>query len=744
MNLTRTNRTTRKLEETLRQALEESLRQDSHAPLMDFLHSTFSCDRVYLFERNAMGAYDATYEWTAEGIPHRKNTLQGLSRETVAPFYNRYITGPDRMFIIRDIEEIREADPDFYNLMAPQDVHASISGQLFAHDRDLGFFGFENPAREDIEYLLHLIRSIRNFLSVALLYAHTGEKVMNIGFFSHLTKIGDWQALYEYADNLDRTESVGVVFSNLIDLRRINAMKGRQAGDSLLIETGHIFTDVFDMDCVFRLSGDKHCAVVSGVSYKWLEKRLQMLVSIFRDRGIDIEIGSVWEPVWDGNPDDLIHRASLKMRDISDVDIENGVVPLEASAEAPLYRNDQFFQNAGEWLRSGGVGRVIVVTVQIRHYPLFSNLYDRDKGAYTRSIASVLQSKAGIYRGVAGTLGGGCFCIMVPLEGMTEEELLAEIRDGIRLLSIARGFSPAFGVYITDHQNESVTQMFDHSLRAIHRVPIHNEEPICILTDRKVAQTQATEELLQNPWQLLTAGEFRMVCQRIFNLKDRSVKSREAFARWEHDGDLYLPEVFLPSMRANESIYALDRTMFTLICEQLKSEGPDPIPISLNIEAVDLTIGDQVRHLAEQVHNCGLAPEHVGVEIDFRLCVRYYRETCRFADQLYDAGIALIIDDLGDYPIERDLLLRLRARQIKLSGHFARHICTSREDQEIVRRVAEMAQPLRIPVVAKHVETDDQAVMFRTLGCDRGQGFLFDRPMLPSFSTDRPGTEETL
>jgi EAL domain-containing protein (putative c-di-GMP-specific phosphodiesterase class I) len=40
-----------------------------------------------------------------------------------------------------------------------------------------------------------------------------------------------------------------------------------------------------------------------------------------------------------------------------------------------------------------------------------------------------------------------------------------------------------------------------------------------------------------------------------------------------------------------------------------------------------------------------------------------------------------------------------------------------------------MAHGLGIDVVAEGIETERQAERLRELGCDRGQGFLFARPM---------------
>ncbi len=40
-----------------------------------------------------------------------------------------------------------------------------------------------------------------------------------------------------------------------------------------------------------------------------------------------------------------------------------------------------------------------------------------------------------------------------------------------------------------------------------------------------------------------------------------------------------------------------------------------------------------------------------------------------------------------------------------------------------------MAKELNIIVVSEGVETEDQAIFLKEIGCDLAQGYLFDRPM---------------
>jgi EAL domain-containing protein (putative c-di-GMP-specific phosphodiesterase class I) len=53
-------------------------------------------------------------------------------------------------------------------------------------------------------------------------------------------------------------------------------------------------------------------------------------------------------------------------------------------------------------------------------------------------------------------------------------------------------------------------------------------------------------------------------------------------------------------------------------------------------------------------------------------------------------------------------------------------------DLPIVQAVIALAHALGIEVVAEGIETPEQLRLLRSLGCDRGQGFLFARPLVPA------------
>jgi len=72
-------------------------------------------------------------------------------------------------------------------------------------------------------------------------------------------------------------------------------------------------------------------------------------------------------------------------------------------------------------------------------------------------------------------------------------------------------------------------------------------------------------------------------------------------------------------------------------------------------------------------------------------------------------------------------LLPLHA--IKIDRLFIREIHNHTSDAMIVASITTLAHNLDLLVVAEGVETRDQLVHLKTIGCDHLQGFYFHRPV---------------
>ena len=70
---------------------------------------------------------------------------------------------------------------------------------------------------------------------------------------------------------------------------------------------------------------------------------------------------------------------------------------------------------------------------------------------------------------------------------------------------------------------------------------------------------------------------------------------------------------------------------------------------------------------------------------------------------------------------------------LKIDRSFVSTITAEQHDVAIVHAVIALARGLKMEVTAEGIETNEQLTRLRALGCDRGQGYYFARP-LPSES----------
>ena len=71
----------------------------------------------------------------------------------------------------------------------------------------------------------------------------------------------------------------------------------------------------------------------------------------------------------------------------------------------------------------------------------------------------------------------------------------------------------------------------------------------------------------------------------------------------------------------------------------------------------------------------------------------------------------------------------LNASVLKIDRSFVTDIETNRDNQAIVRSTIKMAHELGMKVVAEGIETEQDEIYLKSLGCDVGQGYYYARPL---------------
>jgi len=95
---------------------------------------------------------------------------------------------------------------------------------------------------------------------------------------------------------------------------------------------------------------------------------------------------------------------------------------------------------------------------------------------------------------------------------------------------------------------------------------------------------------------------------------------------------------------------------------------------------------------------------------------------------LKSAGVQISLDDFGTGYSSLSHLRDLRVDTVKMDKSFIDKITDGGEAVAIVVAVLSLAKSLKIATVAEGVETEPQARLLRSMGCDQAQGYFFGRP----------------
>ena len=227
--------------------------------------------------------------------------------------------------------------------------------------------------------------------------------------------------------------------------------------------------------------------------------------------------------------------------------------------------------------------------------------------------------------------------------------------------------------------------------------------------------------------------ELRLHYQPIVALDDLRQVGAEALLRWQHParGLLGAPE-FIPLAEQTGLIVALGSWAMSEACRKAaawRDPGDNPATVSVNLSAAQLAHHDLVRLVERSLAESGLAAEGLVLEVT-ETAVMHDVEACLSTlHALADLGVRISIDDFGTGYSSLAYLCRLPAAEIKIDRAFVSALDGPGSGEfEVLATVVELAHRLGKLVTAEGVETEEQMLALRQMGCDKAQGFLFGRP----------------
>ncbi|MFB7894695.1 EAL domain-containing protein [Microbacterium sp. NPDC056044] len=223
----------------------------------------------------------------------------------------------------------------------------------------------------------------------------------------------------------------------------------------------------------------------------------------------------------------------------------------------------------------------------------------------------------------------------------------------------------------------------------------------------------------------LERSEIAAWFQPQIDLRSNRVVAVEALCRWNHrEWGLIGPNEFIPIAEEDGMIGEIGRYMAT---QALAVMAKWRIDVSVNVSPLQLQDSAFSTWLARLVERVTHPARRLTLEITEGRRIGNVSAVVGRLDRLRALGLGIAIDDYGTGQASLTQLKRLHATELKIDRALVAD--DSPAAGQVMAAAIAVAHDAGIRVVAEGIETAEQLEKVTTMGCDRGQGYLFARPM---------------
>ena len=245
------------------------------------------------------------------------------------------------------------------------------------------------------------------------------------------------------------------------------------------------------------------------------------------------------------------------------------------------------------------------------------------------------------------------------------------------------------------------------------------------------------ERLLEDFKPSLENGRFMVYFQPKFDIRpDQPIlASAEALVRWDHpELGIISPGMFIPLLEDNGLILELDRFVWRKTAERIrvwKDRQGFSVPVSVNVSRIDMLTPNLKSVFSEILKEYRLSTKDLILEITESAYTGDSDQVIATAMDLRGMGMGFRIemDDFGTGYSSLGMLSKLPIDALKLDMSFIRSAFRETRDMRMIELIIDIADYLHVPVVAEGVETEEQYLALKELGCDMAQGYYFSKPV---------------
>jgi diguanylate cyclase (GGDEF)-like protein len=339
--------------------------------------------------------------------------------------------------------------------------------------------------------------------------------------------------------------------------------------------------------------------------------------------------------------------------------------------------------------------------------------------------------------------GGDEFTILLEdLDGSddalpTAERIVEAVREPVLLEGTEVVPSFSIGIVIGTPGRDRPDELLRNADLAMYRAKVNGKARFEVFDQSMDADAKERLALEAELRRALDGHELRLHYQPIVSFDTGQIRAVEALARWQHPRrGLVSPLQFIPIAEETGLIVPLGRWVLEEACRQIKQwqtihPEAEQLLVSVNLSGRQLQSPRFVDEVRRVLAEFDFDPACLQLEITETTVMKDTNATIKALHELKELGVKLAIDDFGTGYSSLSYLRQFPVDTLKIDRSFVDGLGREAHDTELVRGVIAMAKSLSLAVTSEGIETTEQLNQLLELGCDKGQGFYFARPLPP-------------
>jgi diguanylate cyclase (GGDEF)-like protein len=351
-------------------------------------------------------------------------------------------------------------------------------------------------------------------------------------------------------------------------------------------------------------------------------------------------------------------------------------------------------------------------------------------------LAAITRRLRGLHAGDSflARVGGDTFALFGSETWVKPEVLRAVFEQPFEIEDVQRPVSICIGLVRCDAAGGSGLELLKNASIALKRAKESGQGRSAYYSAEIGVATRERTRLLHGLQRAFDHERLFVVYQPQMSLRTGLPIGFEALLRWRtEDGQFVPPDRFIPVAEQSGLIVAIGAWVLRTALyahSQLRAAGIQGIRMAVNVSSVQFAQPQFLATVDEALADTAMPPDCLELEITESVAVMGMERVASVLRAIKERGIAVAIDDFGTGFSSLSYLDQLPADRLKIDRAFVSSLDSGRLGARIAEMIVPLGHQLGMQVLAEGVETEVQASILRSLGCDEAQGYLYAKAMV--------------